>query len=79
MSVLVKLSTSLRARVPGYDPFSGLHLDLPEGGTAGDLAETLELPASEIKVIMVNGLHADPETSVRDGDRVAFFPAVGGG
>jgi sulfur carrier protein ThiS len=73
------LSTTLRTCVPGYNPVTGLCLDLPESLTVGDLADRLGLPRGEIKIIMLNGRHAGFAQIVRDGDRIGYFPAVGGG
>lgn len=79
MSVHVKLSTTLRLAVPAYDPVSGLIVDLPGQTTVRALAARIGLEEGAIKIIMVNGRHASFETSLKRGDRVAFFPAVGGG
>lgn len=75
----VRLSTTLRDRVPGYSPADGINTDIPLPATVRDLAESLGLPLGEIAIIMVNGMHADLDTALADGDRVALFPAVGGG
>ncbi len=79
MSVFVTLSTTLRSFVPGYQPAQGLTLDLDGPITAAALAERLGLPLPEIKIVMLNGRRAELDELVRDGDRCAFFPAVGGG
>lgn len=79
MSVHIKLSTTLRDHVPGYNPLEGLSLDPAGLGTAGDAARKLNLPLDDIKIVMLNGRHASLESPLRDGDRVAFFPPVGGG
>ena len=81
MSVLVKLSTTLRDCVPGYDPVAGLEVDISVHGelTAESLAGVIGIPLSEIKIVMVNGRQSALSTPVSDGDRVAYFPAVGGG
>jgi len=79
MSVLVTLSTTLRAAVPGYDPANGLSLPWDGPITVGQLAEKIGLPVREIKIVMLNGRHADLEQMVHDNDRVGYFPAVGGG
>ena len=47
--------------------------------TTGELAEKIGLPLNEIKIVMLNGRHASPDQPVNDGDRVGYFPAVGGG
>ncbi|WP_418764190.1 MoaD/ThiS family protein [Mailhella sp.] len=82
MSILIKLSTTLRDLVPGYDPETGLLVTPKEEEsslTAGELARRIGIPHEEIKIVMVNGRQSGLESPVRDGDRVAYFPAVGGG
>lgn len=79
MRVHIKLSTTLRDCVPGYDPETGLRLDAPDGTTLAELATRAGLPISEIKITMVNGRQRKLDDMASDGDRVAFFPAVGGG
>ena len=81
MSVLVKLSTTLRDHVPGYTPDPGMEVDIAAHGelSAEALAAVIGIPRSEIKIVMVNGRQSALSTVVRDGDRVAYFPAVGGG
>jgi molybdopterin converting factor small subunit len=79
MSVHVKLSATLRDHVPGYVPAEGLRVDVRPGETVAGLARALGLPSDQLKIIMLNGIHANPDALVTDGDRVAFFPPVGGG
>jgi len=42
------------------------------------LAE-LRIPAGEVAILLVNGIHSKPDTPVKDGDIVALFPPIGGG
>ncbi len=79
MAVLVTLSTTLRDHVPGYDPRLGLSRVLPQPPTAAALAKELRLPPDAIKVVMRNGRRVPLDAVLADGDRVAYFPAVGGG
>lgn len=79
MPVTVMLCTTLRARVPGYTPSEGLLLEWDGPVSTGALAEKIGLPLEDIKIIMVNGRHATLEQTVNNGDRVSYFPAVGGG
>ena len=44
-----------------------------------DVMNVLEIPRSEVNIILVNGFHQKPETAINDGDIVSLFPAVGGG
>lgn len=79
MRILVKLSTTLRDCVPGYDAEAGLSLDMPEGTSVRELARHIHVPPEEIKIVMINGCQSEGSDTLRDGDRVALFPAVGGG
>ena len=63
-------------------PETGLFIDLAEGETtltAGELAQRIGLPLEEIKIVMINSRQSELDSVVHDGDRVAYFPAVGGG
>jgi molybdopterin converting factor small subunit len=44
-----------------------------------DILSRLNIPPGEIAILLVNGRHSKPETTVTDGDLVALFPASGGG
>ena len=79
MRVHVKLSTTLRDSVPGYDPLQGLDLDMADPVTAALVAERIGLRLPDIKIVMLNGQRTPLDASLNDGDRLAFFPAVGGG
>lgn len=79
MPLEIRLSASLRRLAPGYDPLRGLSLDWRPGLTVAALLELLHIAPAEIKIIMLNGRAASLETPLAEGDRLAFFPAVGGG
>lgn len=79
MKIQVMLSTTLRDHVPGYNPLDGMLLERPGPLAAGELAAEIGLPIAEIKIVMVNGRRSAMTTPLADGDRVGFFPAVGGG
>ncbi|HZF62446.1 MULTISPECIES: MoaD/ThiS family protein [Desulfovibrio] len=79
MKLTVKLSTTLRDYVPDYVPETGLQVEMPEGSTVAQLAQHLGLPPQDIKIVMVNGRQQKVSDLMRDGDRIAYFPAVGGG
>jgi sulfur carrier protein len=44
-----------------------------------DIMDLLEIPRSEVNILLINGFHQKPETEVKEGDVVSLFPAVGGG
>ena len=44
-----------------------------------DVMDVLDIPRSEVNIILINGFHQKPETEIKDEDIVSLFPAVGGG
>lgn len=52
---------------------------VPEGSTAADLIRGLGIPLEDVTVLFVNGVHAEPDRVLAEGDRVGLFPPVGGG
>jgi len=79
MAVRVFLSTALRRYVEGYDGETGVFLEPQNLKTVRDICLHLGIPSEKIKLAMVNGRSVSRDHAIRDGDRVALFPPVGGG
>jgi sulfur-carrier protein len=79
MPLTVLLAATLRKYVPGYDAGTGYIMQIEDGTSVRDLAQRLFIPEQEVKLIMVNGVHADWDTMLKGDERVAYFPPVGGG
>lgn len=77
--VKIILSSTLRGFVPDYDPHSGLELQVEEPVRVRELCERLGIPWDRVKISMVNGRKVDGDYLVQGGERLALFPAVGGG
>ena len=59
-------------------------ISLKDGGTFGDLLDTLALPRDEPKLVIINGISRGVSNTLNaetlsDGDVVAIFPPSGGG
>ena len=54
-------------------------LDLSVDCDVGDVLENLEIPVSEVGILMVNGKNVGFDQKLLDSDVVAIFPAIGGG
>ena len=78
MGIHVKISSSLRKYMPDYAPEAGMYAD-GAGLTAASLALSLGIPLREVKFIMLNGRLRPLQTVLETGDRIAYFPAIGGG
>lgn len=54
-------------------------VELAQGGTVQDILEKLGIPVDQVFTILVNGKHQTLDYIVNEGERVSFFPPVGGG
>ena len=75
----VRLYANLRRYVPQLGLGEAMELAFDEGVTLRHIFKRLELPESEVKRVIVNGLSKGYEYFLLDGDRVAIFPPVAGG
>lgn len=79
MAVEVRLFTTLRDYYPDDVVDGVFQYELKGEKTVRDLAQELNLPFAHIHLIMVNGEQGDLDYKLKDGDRIGFFPPVGGG
>jgi molybdopterin converting factor small subunit len=45
----------------------------------GECLRALQVPADTVKLIFLNGIHAQADQILKEGDRVGVFPPVAGG
>ena len=77
MRVEVKLLLTFKKMGPdGEKPFG---LDLPFGTTVGQALESVSIPPSKAKVIILNGRVSQESEELKDGDRITVFPPIEGG
>ena len=74
MKILVKVFANLRE---GREKEQ--IMELPEGATPKDVADTLSIPFSDVAIIMVNGRRVEGDMALLENDTLALFPPVGGG
>lgn len=79
MKVTVRVYATLRRYLPEGSAHNPIELELPDGATVGELLKRLGLPQDAVKVVFVNGRHAEFEHPLADGDQVGVFPPVAGG
>ncbi len=75
----MNLYASLSRYAPDRSGGKGLIIKITEGTKIRDLFAQLEVPKDEVKLIFLNGVHADDDASLKDGDRLGVFPPVAGG
>lgn len=77
MKVTVKCFSSL-ADADTCDYQDSRPYELKDGETVMSLIKELHLSPEDIKIIFVNGKHAEVKTVLRDKDQVGLAPATGG-
>lgn len=69
------------ATLSSFQPKNSENFFIEEDIDIIDLIEKLGLNAEDIKIVFINGriVKLNKNTKLKNGDRVGFFPAVGGG
>lgn len=78
MVLEVRLYATLRS-YGGQQAGGVVAAEVPEEVTVQELLQQLGIPADEVKLAMVNGIHVELEHRLSACDRIALFPPVGGG
>jgi len=80
MRIQVRLYASLQRFMPAERDGSSFHdMEVDEGVTVGEVLHALHVPAETVKLIFLNGIHAQTDQTLKEGDRLGVFPPVAGG
>jgi molybdopterin converting factor small subunit len=74
MEITVKLFATFRT-----GRFTIETREYPEETTVRQIVRELEIPESELGILLVNSRHVDLERVMADGETLAIFPLLGGG
>ncbi|MFC1840552.1 MoaD/ThiS family protein [Thermodesulfobacteriota bacterium] len=78
----MKIELRLYASLVVYMPETGntdAVVDIKQGISIRELLEQFNVPLDSVKIIFVNGVHAERDKILKEGDRVGIFPPVAGG
>ncbi|MFP4194204.1 MAG: MoaD/ThiS family protein [Desulfobacterales bacterium] len=79
MELEVYLYASLAKYLPQKTSGKSVRVNAESGSTARDVLKKLGVSEKVVKIAFVNGVKKDLDAAVSNGDRVGFFPPVGGG
>ena len=79
MAVEIRCHATLRDKLKESTEKGLLEYELQGETTIRELASSLSLPAEELHLVIINGMQGDLDSEIKDGDRIGFFPPVGGG
>ena len=79
MKIEIHLYASLAKDLPKDAENKNCICEISEGTIISDVIRRMNIPDPSVKLIFLNGRHADRTTPLKDGDRIGLFPPVGGG
>ena len=79
MKITLKLQGILRDFRPIGARVDQFEIELPEGADTRQAAQHFNIPPARIHAVFVNGVAANLDTTLHDGDLVRLFPPVVGG
>ncbi len=79
MKAEIRLFASFTQYLPPNAEGQKAKLDLDEGTTIKDVLKQLGVPLNTVKLVFANGVHADMNYVIQEGDRIGAFPPVAGG
>jgi len=74
MKAKIKLFATLR-----NGRFNISEMSFTEGTTILNVVEQLGIDKKDAAILFINGVHAELDSIINEGDDVAIFPPVGGG
>ena len=79
MIIELRLFASLARYLPDKSDGRSFTMEVHGGTTVKDILEKVGVPLGEVKLIFLNGIRSEMESSLKDGDRLGVFPPVAGG
>lgn len=79
MKVRIKLYGTLSKSCTGYDPATGIEMEIPDDTRVGDLLEKLNISQASIGLVSMDETLVKAGDRVVDGSEVKFFQPISGG
>jgi sulfur carrier protein ThiS len=79
MKIELNLFATLKRYIPDEVKGNSWKISISEGTKVRELLEQVKIPTDAVKLVFLNGIHANGNETLKDGDRVGVFPPIGGG
>ena len=79
MEIEVKLFATLRDYLPKGSSRFSCKMEVDPLTRVQDVLSRLKIPEEIPKIILINGVHAKKDQSLKEGDVLSIFPPVAGG
>jgi len=77
VKVNIKFFAGLRKFSPDGEGYGALSVE--SDSTVGDILDHLNVPPEKPSIILINGVHGNRQSVLKDGDTLSVFPPVAGG
>lgn len=74
MKIKIKLAGAFR-----IDRFKEEVREYPDGTSIRKIVDSLQLPEQILGIVLINGIHAEFENILQDGDTLSVLPVLDGG
>ncbi len=74
-----QIQIKLFATLKEFSPPMADQYDIDPGIRISDLLDQIQIPQAKAKLIFINGVKAELNSTLEGGERVGIFPPVGGG
>ena len=79
MEIEVKLFATLRDYLPKGSSRFSCKMEIDGQTQVQDILSSLKIPEEIPKILLVNGIHAKKDLTLKEGDVLSIFPPVAGG
>ncbi|HLC20878.1 MAG TPA: MoaD/ThiS family protein [Candidatus Methylomirabilis sp.] len=79
MKIEVQLYATLAQYLPKGAQNRRAVMEVGDGWTVGKVIDQLGIPKEHPNMVLVNGIHAQDDLALKDGDVLAVFPPLAGG
>ena len=79
MNIEINLYATLSQYLPDRSGTRSKTFSAADNISVRELLKQFNVPDKAVKLIFINGVHAEMDAVLKDGDRVGVFPAIGGG
>ncbi len=79
MKVELNLFSSIARYMPDKAKGNSWIAEVSEGTRVRELLEQLKIPTDTVKLVFLNGVHANGDEILMDVDNLGVFPPIGGG
>ena len=79
MKIEVHLYATLTQYLPKGSENRRAVMECPDGATVLQVIDQLGIPREHPNMVLINGIHAQDDTPLKDGDVLSVFPPLAGG